>query len=58
MVTWGSTNPSLNIYVINDVMTRKGWHLSVLHVPSALHMCVTPANEGSISKPSRTLSPQ
>ena len=50
VVAWGSTDPSLNIYVINDVMTRKGWHLSVLHVPSALHMCVTPANEGSISK--------
>lgn len=50
VVAWGSTDPSLNVYVINDVMTQKGWHLSVLHAPSALHMCVTPANEGSIPK--------
>ena len=50
LVAWGSSDPSLNIYVINDVMVTKGWHLSVLHSPPALHMCLTSANVESISK--------
>ena len=33
-----------DIYVVNDIMITKGWHLSVLHTPAALHMCITPAN--------------
>jgi sphinganine-1-phosphate aldolase len=50
VVAWGSSDPKLNIYVINDVMVTKGWHLSVLHSPPALHMCLTSANVESISK--------
>lgn len=50
VVAWGSNDPSLNIYVINDVMVKKGWHLSVLHSPPALHMCLTAANIESVSK--------
>ena len=44
VVAWGSTDPLLDIYVVNDIMLTKGWHLSVLHTPAALHMCITPAN--------------
>lgn len=44
VVAWGSTDPLLDIYVVNDIMITKGWHLSVLHTPAALHMCITPAN--------------
>ena len=50
VVAWGSSDPSLNIYVINDVMVTKGWHLSVLHSPPALHMCLTSANLESVPK--------
>jgi sphinganine-1-phosphate aldolase len=48
VVAWGSADPTLNVYVVNDVMTKKGWHLSVLHAPAALHMCLTPANVGAV----------
>ena len=44
VVAWGSSDPLLDIYVVNDIMITKGWHLSVLHTPAALHMCITPAN--------------
>lgn len=37
----GST---LNIYKVNDLMTRKGWHLNALQTPAALHMCFTAAH--------------
>lgn len=50
VVAWGSSDASLNIYVVNDVLVTKGWHLSVLHCPPALHMCLTPANVDSVPK--------
>mmetsp|Transcript_10547 Transcript_10547/g.25815 ORF Transcript_10547/g.25815 Transcript_10547/m.25815 type:complete len:574 (+) Transcript_10547:133-1854(+) len=48
VVAWGSLDPTLNIYVINDAMVAKGWHLSVLQAPPALHLCITSANVSSI----------
>jgi sphinganine-1-phosphate aldolase len=48
VVAWGSSDPSLNIYTVNDVMVKKGWHLSVLQAPPALHMCLTSANVASV----------
>lgn len=30
-----------DIYKVNDLMGRKGWHLSPLQHPPALHMCFT-----------------
>jgi sphinganine-1-phosphate aldolase len=48
VVAWGSSDPALNIYTVNDVMVKKGWHLSVLQAPPALHMCLTSANVASV----------
>ncbi|KAJ7278572.1 hypothetical protein O6H91_Y384800 [Diphasiastrum complanatum] len=31
----------LDIFKVNDVMTKKGWTLSPLQKPSSLHICVT-----------------
>ena len=31
----------LNIYVLNDVLSEKGWHLNALQRPAALHCCFT-----------------
>jgi len=50
VVAWGSSDPLLDIYVVNDIMITKGWHLSVLHTPAALHMCITPANLECVSE--------
>ena len=50
VVAWRSSDPDVNIYVVNDVMVTKGWHLSVLHSPPALHMCLTPANVESTQR--------
>ena len=48
VVAWRSTDAEVDVYVLNDVMTKRGWHLSVLHAPPALHYCVTPANARSV----------
>mgnify|MGYP000060503935 CR=1 FL=1 len=55
VVAWKSTHKDVPIYVLNDVMTTSGWHLSVLHAPPALHYCVTPANVKSVPKLVREL---
>ncbi len=35
---------SLNIYHVNDHLIAKGWRLNSLHLPPALHFCVTRPN--------------
>ncbi|KAL6777620.1 hypothetical protein ACKKBG_A14975 [Auxenochlorella protothecoides x Auxenochlorella symbiontica] len=41
-----STNRSVDIYEVNDLMTRRGWHLSPLQSPPAVHICFTAAHTG------------
>mmetsp|Transcript_15689 Transcript_15689/g.43899 ORF Transcript_15689/g.43899 Transcript_15689/m.43899 type:complete len:682 (+) Transcript_15689:29-2074(+) len=41
VIAFRSTSRSLNIYQLNDMLSKKGWHLSALHLPPALHMCFT-----------------
>lgn len=48
IVAWRTTNGTGDIYVLNDILSSKGWRLAVLQNPSALHFCVTPANVSSI----------
>lgn len=48
IVAWGSSDKSVNIYDINDIMSSKGWRLAVLQNPSALHICVTSANVSAL----------
>ena len=48
IVAWKSKDKDIDIYVINDLLTDMGWHLSVLHSPPALHFCITSANVDSI----------
>lgn len=31
----------LDIFRLNDILSKRGWHLSALQLPSALHMCFT-----------------
>lgn len=46
VVAFRSTSRALNIYKLNDLMTRKGWHLNALQVGAHLlaqlrtHCCV------------------
>ena len=35
------SSKTLNIYAIGDAMSKKGWHLSALANPPALHMAFT-----------------
>ena len=37
-----------NIYVVNDLLGKKGWRMSALQNPPALHMCFTPAHSMEI----------
>ena len=36
--------PELNIYHVNDHLIERGWRLNALHLPPALHFCVTRPN--------------
>jgi sphinganine-1-phosphate aldolase len=37
-------SPSLDVYHVNDHLIAKGWRLNGLHLPAALHFCVTRPN--------------
>src|SRR5690348_3789254 len=37
-------SPKLNIYHVNDHLIARGWRLNALHLPPALHFCVTRPN--------------
>ena len=37
-------SPEVNIYHVNDHLIAKGWRLNALHLPPALHFCVTRPN--------------
>ena len=41
VVAFRSARRSLNIYALNDLLSRRGWHLNALQGPAALHMCFT-----------------
>ena len=45
-----STEKSLNIYKVNDLMTQKGWHLNALQFPSSVHMCFTAQHVNVVSE--------
>lgn len=49
IVAWHTSTGS-NIYVLNDILTSKGWRLAVLQNPKALHFCITPANLSAIDE--------
>ncbi len=44
VVAWKSNINKINIYIVNDILQSKGWQLSVLQAPPALHFCITAAN--------------
>ena len=45
VVAWAAEDPkSLDIFKVNDAMSKRGWHLSALQRPAGLHMCITPAH--------------
>lgn len=48
VVAWRTTDRTNNVYVLNDILSSKGWRLAVLQNPSALHFCITPANISSV----------
>ncbi len=39
---------AVNIYAVNDAMSARGWHLSALQMPPALHMCFTAQHATSV----------
>lgn len=39
-----STDPALNIYVVGDLMEKRGWHVDRLQKPCALHSMVIPGH--------------
>ncbi|KAK9813985.1 hypothetical protein WJX73_007983 [Symbiochloris irregularis] len=41
VVAFKASKGGPDIYKVNDLMSRRGWHLSPLQFPPALHMCFT-----------------
>ena len=39
VVAFGSN--VVDIFEVNDIMTKKGWHLNALQKPNSIHICVT-----------------
>jgi len=50
LVAFASRTADVDIYVVNDLMSAKGWHLNALQHPAALHMCFTPAHSKSVAE--------
>ena len=40
----------LDIFRVNDLMTKRGWHCSALQLPSALHMCFTAQHVNTVKQ--------
>ena len=46
VIAFGSTEPAVNIYAVNEAMNARHWGLNALQHPSALHLCVTYVHRG------------
>lgn len=44
MATAAAAREGFNVYALNDMLKARGWHLSALQHPPALHMCFTAAH--------------
>ena len=40
----------LDIFGLNDLMSKQGWHFSALQLPSALHMCFTAQHVSTVKQ--------
>ncbi len=40
----------LNLGIVSELMTRKGWHMDLQQYPQSLHFMVTPAHEGVVEE--------
>lgn len=47
VVAFGSRVPEISIHEVGDAMSKKGWHLSALANPAAVHIAVTVCGEQS-----------
>lgn len=50
VVAFTSVSKDVNIYIVNDLMSHRGWHLNALQDPQAVHMCFTPAHSENIAR--------
>ena len=45
VIAFKASDSRVNIYTVNDLLSRKGWHLNALQRPAALHICITAAHD-------------
>lgn len=50
VVAFASRSKDIDIYVVNDIMSAKGWHLNALQSPPAVHMCFTTAHSDRLAR--------
>ncbi|KAI7840937.1 hypothetical protein COHA_005368 [Chlorella ohadii] len=46
--TRAAVKKGLDIYKVNDLLSKQGWHLNALQRPAALHICITAAHSSGI----------
>lgn len=46
--TRAAAKRGLDIYKVNDLLSKQGWHLNALQRPAALHICITAAHSSGI----------
>ena len=44
LVGFGASDPDVDIYLVNDFLTSRGWRLNPNQLPAGLHFCVTLPN--------------
>jgi sphinganine-1-phosphate aldolase len=44
----GIQKKPVDVYKVNDLMSKKGWHLNALQRPPALHVCFTAAHGNAL----------
>lgn len=50
VVAFASRPGRRDIYVVNDMLSKRGWKMSALQSPAALHFCLTPAHSMEITE--------
>lgn len=50
LVAFQSSEPEVDIYLVNDRLKELGWRLNSLQLPAALHFCVTRPNTPDVAE--------
>jgi sphinganine-1-phosphate aldolase len=50
IVTWRTTEKSVNVYAVADQLEDRGWHVDRQHKPACIHLTVTANHQGIVDE--------